>query len=346
VRTDVSNHPQVSRNPPPACLLKENPNRLVTLWDIVNQFDCRELHIIVKNLNIIRDILDPKAEKSTAAFEEWVQEQSRLRGEKELSAEMRANLAELLTLKNEIAEHRRKPIQDVIAQTKKFCESHRLFDTLLVIRFAENHLRLDPSDVEIRSELRHIEEALYLDICKRKFLRIEPDIVGFLEQDELFGPEVNRAFPSTVRDIKESGNCLAADCGTGAVFHAMRGAEVCLRLLAKDRGLAYAHSSIENKQWGQLLGDLDGILRAMRLANGNLWPTQSIREKQIQFYHSALAEFRDFNEAWRKHVAHAHEGAFYDSRQAESVLNHVGTFMHVLSGKISETGTTPLYWLA
>jgi hypothetical protein len=118
-----------------------------------------------------------------------------------------------------------------------------------------------------------------------------------------------------------------------------------LRILAKDRIVPYANSSIENKQWGQLLGDLDGELRKMRQVNGNLWQTQSIREKQIQFYHSAVAEFRDFNEAWRKHVAHAHEGAFYDSPQALSVLNHVGTFMGILSEKISETATTPLYWL-
>jgi hypothetical protein len=190
-----------------------------------------------------------------------------------------------------------------------------------------------------------LEEALYVELCKRQFLCVQAELTGFLEQEEMFGSKVKSAFPSAARDIKEAGNCLAADCGTGSVFHAMRGVEVCLRLLAEDRGVTYANSSIENKQWGQLLGDLDRKLRAMRLANGNLWQTQSIREKQIHFYHMAVAEFRDFNEAWRKHVAHAHEGAFYDSHQALSVLNHVGAFMGILSEKISETATTPLYWL-
>jgi hypothetical protein len=226
VRTDVSNHPQVSRNPPPACLWKENPNRLVTLWDIVNLFDCRKFQIIEKNLNLVRDILDPKADKSAAALEEWVREKARLRGDNELPEEIIDGLSELRSLERE----RREPVQYVIAQVRHFCESNGLADSLNVVRFAENHFRLGPSDAELRGELRHLEEALYLDVCKRKFLRVEPDLIGFLEQDELFGPDVKSAFPSTARDIKEAGNCLAADCGTGAVFHAMRAAEVCLRL--------------------------------------------------------------------------------------------------------------------
>ena len=73
-------------------------------------------------------------------------------------------------------------------------------------------------------------------------------------------------------------------------------------------------------------------------------PSKDIKDKQINFYHRALAEFRDFNEAWRKHMAHAHDGAFYDRDQALSILKHVKDCMRVLSCKISELTTTPLYW--
>jgi hypothetical protein len=84
----------------------------------------------------------------------------------------------------------------------------------------------------------------------------------------------------------------------------------------------------------------------MRKADWRLWPSKDIKDAQINFYHRAQAEFRDFNEAWRKHMAHAHEGAFYDPDQAHSVMNHVGAFMRVLSEKVSETSVTPLHWTA
>ena len=83
----------------------------------------------------------------------------------------------------------------------------------------------------------------------------------------------------------------------------------------------------------------------MRKADAKLWPSKDIKDAQIKFYHSALAEFRDFNEAWRKHMAHAHEGAFYDRHQALSILDHVRSFMNVLAPRVSELSATPLYWV-
>jgi hypothetical protein len=82
----------------------------------------------------------------------------------------------------------------------------------------------------------------------------------------------------------------------------------------------------------------------MRQADAKLWPSRDIKDAQINFYHLAIVEFRDFNEAWRKHMAHAHENAFYDSLQALSILNHVRDFMRVISTKLSEATITPLYW--
>jgi len=42
------------------------------------------------------------------------------------------------------------------------------------------------------------------------------------------------------------------------------------------------------------------------------------------------AQFRNINQAWRRHVAHGRES--YDERRAFSILNHVRAFMERLAG--------------
>ena len=81
----------------------------------------------------------------------------------------------------------------------------------------------------------------------------------------------------------------------------------------------------------------------LRKADAKLWPTKDIKDAQIKFHHTAIVEFRDFNEAWRKYMAHAHEGAFYDRFQALSISNHVKLCMVALAEKVSERVAAPLY---
>jgi hypothetical protein len=126
----------------------------------------------------------------------------------------------------------------------------------------------------------------------------------------------------------------------------MRASEVALRALCADRGKVYPDASLQAKQVGDLLNALDVEINALRQTDWKNWPSKDVKDAQIQFYHSALVEFRDFNEAWRKHMAHAHEGAFYDPDHAMSILKHVRGLMQVLAKKISETATTPKYWVS
>lgn len=176
------------------------------------------------------------------------------------------------------------------------------------------------------------------------FLLVSADRVAYFDQEQLFGREVGEAFPSAQQDLRETGNCMAAECCTAAVFHLMRAAEIALRALSRDRGLSYPHSSIDEQQFGQLVSTLDSKLNAMGLADKKLWPSESVKKKQIKFYNRVVIEFRAFNEVFRKHVSHAGRDAFYDRHQAFSAFNHVRTFMQLLATKISETETTPEYW--
>jgi len=198
----------------------------------------------------------------------------------------------------------------------------------------------------IESELNHIRNSLLKEIVSRHFVPISEDFTYYAENDCLFGNEVKIAFPSAAADLKEAGNCLAVECGTACVFHAMRAAEVALRVLAADRQVQYPDASVSSKQVSDLLAALDGKLMDLRKADAKNWPSRDIKDAQIKFYHTAVAEMRDFNEAWRKSMAHAHEGAFYDPPIAENILRHVRQFMQVLAPRLSELKSTPLYWAA
>jgi hypothetical protein len=85
---------------------------------------------------------------------------------------------------------------------------------------------------------------------------------------------------------------------------------------------------------------LKGLENAERQIEG--FPKTSAREAQLVFYHGAMMELRAFKNRYRHRTAHARE--FYDIDEARSTMNHVSSFMKILSGKISETKRTPLKW--
>ena len=124
----------------------------------------------------------------------------------------------------------------------------------------------------------------------------------------------------------------------------MRAAEVALRALAIDRNVSFANKPLDHQEWGTILGALEGILKQMRLDDAKNWPQLEVKDAQIRFYNEAVQEFRAFNEAWRRHLSHARENAFYDCDYASSVMGHVRKFMQKLAEKISEDRTTPAYW--
>jgi len=304
-----------SRDALPVCLFNENPNRLVSLWDIVNLFNLQELMIIVQVIS------------------GWQAQLS-------LSETMGAGNGR----PNDIQ------YQKIIVSVKDardICISIKLDDAAHKINISLRYIQSESMNVSsLATELRNIQEAMAVEAFKHKFLRVAKDRAEYVDSANLFGQAVSDAFPSSSADIREAGNCLATECNTAAVFHLMKAAEFALRALAANRGIKYANASLETKQWGDLLAALDGHLKDLRLADHKKWPSKDIKDAQIQFYHGALAEFRDFNEAWRRYVSHARVGSLYDRDYALSIMKHVQGFMNILAAKVSEVSSGPLYWTA
>jgi hypothetical protein len=101
---------------------------------------------------------------------------------------------------------------------------------------------------------------------------------------------------------------------------------------------------LDSKQWGEIIAQLETVVGKLISLPANNWPSEAIRQTQIRFYQETMIEFRAFNDAWRRHVSHAHDGAVYDCNQAISVMNHTKAFMQKLATKISEGTISDEYW--
>lgn len=196
----------------------------------------------------------------------------------------------------------------------------------------------------LNAQLLSVRDAIFHDHWQWKFVAVNPSYTKYIDNDTLFGEQVHAAFPDSCKDICEAGNCLAAGCGTACVFHLMRAAEFTLRSLARDRQIAFSDKPLEEKEWGQILTALEAALRDLRNESAKTWSDPSFRDSQIRFYNEVIQEFRTFNEAWRRHLAHADIHAFYEPEDAAHVMRHVSKFMSKLATKISQQAVTPKFW--
>lgn len=180
---------------------------------------------------------------------------------------------------------------------------------------------------------------------KRPLILVDEQLSGFIDSERLFGNEVGQSYPSASTDIREAGKCIAVGCCTAAVFHLMRAAEFGLRALAKDRAVSFSDRPLDEKEWGQILTNLESKVSDMRTASRSNWKDGAIRDKQIRSYAETVQELRGFNDAWRRHVSHADARAFYDPNTALGVLGHVRALMQRLAAMgISEHSCTAQYW--
>lgn len=307
----MSHGSAVLQSAPSVCLGNGNPNRLVSLWDIVNRFKPANFCIRVGNFEVFEARF---AHYQPSTVEAWAQLMIEFAGE-------------IIHAANDCHD---------IGMESAWAEIDRVNSSL--------EGNTNPQVCVVAA--RHIRHCLIDELEKRKFLYVRPDHSNFVDSDALFGDPVKQAFPSAARDLKEAGNCLAADGGTGSVFHLMRAAEFALRALARDRDLAFKDKPLEDKQWGEILSALEGKLTVLRNADRKSWALAEARDAQIRFYNEVVQELRGFNDAWRRHISHADTQAFYESDTALGILKHVRAFMQKLSVKIPESSITPEFWIS
>ena len=192
-----------------------------------------------------------------------------------------------------------------VIRAHKFCEEHdfstasrKIKASLIVLNERGSASAMDHSS--IATELRNIIESIYHEAESRKFLWVPISATSYVDQDALFGETVAVSFPSAQTDIREAGNCIAADCNTVAVFHLMCVAEYGLRALAWDRRIKLPKGGlIELATWESVIRELEKSEDKIRNC-----PKTLAREAQYTFYHGAMMQYRRFKNTFRNRVAH------------------------------------------
>jgi hypothetical protein len=291
----------------PVCLGGENPHRLVSLWDIVNQFKASDFCVRVGNLAV------HEAEfiaANPAQVEEWADLKTRF--------------------------------TDQIVYVMRECKEIGLQNALDEIDRISSGLAYNANDSAAHATAaRQIRHCLTAQLRKRQFLYVSQDNGGYVDQRAIFGEDVNRAFPSAAFDIRESGNCLAAECSTAAMFHLMRAVEWALRALCVDLGFRRVRR--KNKKTGKVtytpLGwsDWETLLNQLKCrVTEVIAGTKRGPKKQLyqEFYYPALQDIEGMKDAWRNHVMHTRRE--YTPGDAQAVFGYVRRLMTNLASRISE----------
>jgi hypothetical protein len=191
--------------------------------------------------------------------------------------------------------------------------------------------------IHARTAMKAVTEELHA----RKFLYVAPDFTDFVNQAGLFGDQVWERFASARPDIRDAGNCLAAECSTAAVFHLMRAVEWGLRALCVHVGLkklkvirktgAFHFKPLTEAQWGELLRELKTKIDA-KLAKTK---RTAKHHADSEFYLPLWQDIQAFKDAYRNHVMHARRE--YTPTEAIAVFDRVRRFMNLLATRVSES---------
>lgn len=182
----------------------------------------------------------------------------------------------------------------------------------------------------INSELGGLTSTMQKELIERKYVFVPADKVKFFEQDKLFDDAVYGNFPAARGEIKEAGNCFAADLNTAAVFHLMRAVEYGLRALANDLKVPIPDEELEYREWKTII---DQIYSTVKTLTDSVQGTPKHKAELREFYNGVLAEFGGFKDVWRNHIMHVRKTC--NESDAKSAFIYVGDFMKRLANRPS-----------
>lgn len=169
------------------------------------------------------------------------------------------------------------------------------------------------------------------ELSKRKFMFIPTAEADYYEHYGLFGPEVAVKFPKANKEITAAGNCYATGNYTACVFHLMRTVEYGARKMVIALNVqGQLGRPVELCDWGTLEKALDAGVKA--LSGGSR--TKMHKKTTFEFYSHAVAQFRNFKDAWRNNVSHTRK--VYQPGQTKDIMDNTRQFMQHLAERLKE----------
>lgn len=191
-----------------------------------------------------------------------------------------------------------------------------------VRRIADSVSDVAYSKYKLRNDLSDLQQRLHDQLVLRHFVYVSPRDVDLYERPDLFGQQVNDAFPAAQDDIEASGTALALGMATTCVIHLMRALEVGLKALARELDISYAPS------WDAYLNKIDKKITAKN-------DSKSIEERSAQsFYQDVAADLMTVKRAWRNPTMHVEKP--YSDEQARVVFLATKELMQRMATRLAK----------
>jgi hypothetical protein len=236
-------------------------------------------------------------------------------------------IADLGAVVSDDEEGRIVELKNSLKELIKCCEELGLSRAQDLVSYAYDNLPQTKGEWDI------LLRAVMADIRNTVFLFIPDHLAKYYEI--IFPSTISTAFPEASKELVAAGNCLAAGLFTACVFHAMRAAEVGLRVLGKTLNVTFKDKPLELADWQPIIEQCEAKIKEMK----GLQP-KAFREEELNFYSQAAAQFTYFKDGFRLRAAHARET--FDETQAIRIFNHTWEFFDTLSKRLKEPKVTTL----
>lgn len=176
-------------------------------------------------------------------------------------------------------------------------------------------------------EFAALANAIEAELKSKLFFHVPGYRAGYVQDDGLtLGAQAE--FPNATNELRRAGVCYAFGEYTAAVFHAMRSAEICVRLLAHALGARFERP-IDQEDWQFILNRI-----AERFKQIGNEPKSDQRKADLEFFGPAAAQLQFFKDGWRVRASHA--GELFGESQARDAIDHVKTLIEILAQRLSE----------
>jgi len=176
----------------------------------------------------------------------------------------------------------------------------------------------------IRRAADHLYENLLHELRDSYFLVLSEQEAAWFTNQQPFGEEVAKAFPSAKYDVAEATNCLALGRGTACVFHLARVVESAIRQIAEELNFQIP----VNPNWENVIAPFRAELSKPPKDRSVEWNADAA------FFASISERVMAIRDAWRNKAVHV-EGK-YTPDQAEEIWESVRTFMRLMATKLQD----------
>jgi len=191
---------------------------------------------------------------------------------------------------------------------------------------------------QLRENLDRLVEDIEHDLRHQYFFHYSKDGADSIHTLPQKWGKIYEAFKAAKTEIEAGVDCLAVGHFTASVFYMCRVAEIGLRAIGNERGVATVRGTvpIEWGTWGQIFQAIEPAIDAIKQKQNG-----PAKDAALAFYQTVLADLRAM-QSYRDPAMHFHNS--YDVWDAQKAMFRTHSLMEMLSKKLNDQTTGEIPW--